>query len=90
MAGEAERDLERLRDLSFLSSERERSLKRNKLRNGQHMTHAEWLSPLTHRDRDFSFDFSEVRLVRLALLSLFLMEALLPLRSRLRERDFSE
>lgn len=46
-----------------------------------------WLAVSTHRDRDFSFDFSEVRL---ALLSLFLFEALLPLRSRLRERDFSE
>jgi hypothetical protein len=43
----------------------------------------------THRERDFPFDLSDALL---ALLSLFLFDALLPLRfeSRLRERDFSE
>lgn len=102
-SGEAERragDAERERDLSFFSSERERSLKFEKGLGGISLT-CSWKQydnhdvqllevPIkTHRERDFPLDFSDALL---ALRSLFLLEALLPLRavSRLRERDFSE
>lgn len=81
-AGDAERE----RDLSFLSSERERSLNIYMLFFILRRNNYE-----THRDRDLPFDFSEALL---ALLFLSRLEALLPLRlesrSRLRDLDFSE